>query len=200
MKDKIKLFIIKLLQKVGEVTNKVLTCETEKRVTLGVSIVISSITYMYLVGDKEGSGVFPSIIGSIIFVIGLFIIVPDVDSLTKGFMKVCKEIIKIFFALLAIETINTYYTIGIYYLTCKQQAIFAVCVFIDILYVVSMAMCIFKIIKRLVDFIAQKISMDAVENKTKRINEIFKNLASIVGVLAVIYQFFKPMIESILGL
>ena len=70
MKDKIKLFITKILQTVGDAINKVINLGMEKRVTLGVSIVVATIIYITLIGDGN-NGVVGSIIAAFIGVFGL---------------------------------------------------------------------------------------------------------------------------------
>ena len=199
MKDKIKLFITKILQTVGDAINKVINLGMEKRVTLGVSIVVATIIYITLIGDGN-NGVVGSIIAAFIGVFGLYIIVPNMDTLNKMTIKVAFAIIKAFAAIIAIYEITIFYNMGIYSLNNLQKIVFAVCIFVAIMYIVSMAITAYKIMKRIIDFVMQKINLDAIENGTKSIDEIAKNLASIAGMLVVIYQFFKPIIKSILGL
>lgn len=182
---------------IGKVVDKVLSLDTSKRVALGASLSISSIIYVLLLGTTVETNMAGSILGSMICVLGLFIVVPDANALNDVFFKMAITILKVMATLIAAYIINNCMDIGLSYLNNSKKIEFAISIFIVIYYCVTFFKNLFILFKKIMNKIIEKINFDALENGSKKIDEIIKNLISIAGGFALVYNFIKPILENL---
>lgn len=175
----------------------------KERILLGVATVVSSVVSLFLLTTycKDSLGLSAHFFLGFMFIIGMTMITNDTDRVEKILMKMSYEIMAFLAAAAALMgMLSGYNRYTHYQMNLGFIILTFVCGLVFIAYVLRFATWLFSKMKKIVNFVGNKIVSTDVEGATKKIGEILKNLVSIAGTCVAIYAFIEPIISKILGL
>ncbi len=200
MKTKIKSLVVLLLSALSGFVNQ----NEKRRVTVGLTLSVGSLIYMLFAIDMTGNNTPGSfllyIFTSALFIFGL-VIITQMDLVTRFFTRFAIELVGLCIFGVSLKYIADAMVISFAELKGLQPLLLLVAVLIATFYVARISLFIYTLLKKVYSMVIDKLkgSVELMQTKTELFDKTLKNVVSIAGTLALIYNFIMTLIKMVRG-
>ncbi len=201
MKTKIKSLVVLLLSALSGFVNQ----NEKRRVTVGLTLSVGSLIYMFFAIDLTGNGSAGAfllyIFTSALFIFGLVIITQSMDLVTKFFTRFAIELAGLCIFGVSLKYIADAMVIPFAEHKVLQPLILLAAVLVATFYVARISLFIYSLLKKVYSMVLDKLkgSGELMQSKSELFDKTLKNVVSIAGTLALIYNFIMTLIKMISG-
>ena len=201
MKTKIKSLVVLLLSALSGFVNQ----NEKRRVTVGLTLSVGSLIYMFFAIDMTGNNTPGSfllyIFTSGLFIFGLVIITQSMDLVTRFFTRFAIELAGLCIFGVSLKYIADAMVIPFAEHKGLQPLILLAAVLVATFYVARISLFIYSLLKKVYSMVLDKLkgSGELMQSKTELFDKTLKNVVSIAGTLALIYNFIMTLIKMISG-
>lgn len=195
MKESVKKLVTKMANFVKE--------NDRRRMTIGIAMAISSFIFIFIATETSnsanmgfGSYFFPACE----FIIALYLITMDANKVSFILKTAGIELFELLCTMMALLIVWSVIQVKFCNINGWWQLAFGISLFALVAYAIKISLLLFSALKNITTKVVDKMKSDELESTTKKVEAILKNIVSIAGTLAIIYKFFEPLIDKILGL
>lgn len=174
-----------------------------RRMIIGIAMAISSFIFIFIATETTNSanmGFGSYFLPACSFIISLYLITMDAEKVTFILKTAGIELFELICTIMALLIVWSVIQTKFCNINGWWQLAFFISLFTLIAYALKLSLLLFSALRSITTKVVNTMKSDELESTTKKIEAILKNIVSIAGTAAIIYKFFEPLINKILGL
>ena len=199
MKTKIKSLVTLLLSALSGFINQ----NEKRRITVGLTLTVGSLLYTFFLMNAtvDGNpGMFILYLFSS-FLLGLVILTTSMDLVTKFFTRFSIELAGLCVFGISLKIICDAMVVSFSELKGLKPLLLLVAVLVATFYVARVSFFVYMLLKKAYSMAIDKLkgAGEQMQSKTELFDKTLKNVVSIAGTLALIYNFIMTLIKMIMS-
>ena len=201
MKTKIKSLVTLLFSALSGFINQ----NEKRRKTVGLSLTVGSLMYTFLLMDASSDGnpgmFILYLFSSFLFIWGLVILTESMDVVTKFFTRISIELAGFCVFGISLKIICDAMVVSFSEMKGLQPLLLLAAVLVATFYVARVSFFIYVLMKKAYSMALDKLkgAEEKMQSKTELFDKTLKNVVSIAGTLALIYNFIATLIKMFMS-
>lgn len=201
MKTKIKSLVTLLLSALSGFINQ----NEKRRITVGLTLTVGSLLYTFFLMDATVDGnpgmFILYLFSSFLFILGIVILTTSMDLVTKFFTRFSIELAGLCVFGISLKIICDAMVVSFSELKGLKPLLLLVAVLVATFYVARVSFFVYMLLKKAYSMAIDKLkgAGEQMQSKTELFDKTLKNVVSIAGTLALIYNFIMTLIKMIMS-
>ena len=201
MKTKIKSLVTLLVSALSGFINQ----NEKRRITVGLSLTVGSLVYTFLLMDTTSEGkpgmFILYLFSSFLFIWGLVILTESMDVVTRFFTRISIELAGLCVFGISLKIICDAMVVSFGDMKGFQPLLLLAAVLVATFYVARVSMFVYVLLKKAYSMALDKLkgAGEQMQSKTELFDKTLKNVVSIAGTLALIYNFITTLIKMFMS-